>query len=74
MTLTPPCHFGPESAATAVDQILRDLKTPALRQPEQVEAALGVTVTGLLELCAGPPVPSYVILIGRTGKLTLVCR
>lgn len=31
-----------------VDQILRDLKTPALRQPAQVEAALGLTVQGLL--------------------------
>jgi len=31
-----------------VDQILADLKTPALRQPVRVEAALGITVTGLV--------------------------
>ena len=33
-----------------VDQILRDLKTPALRQPAQVEAALGLTVQALLAI------------------------
>jgi transposase len=32
------------------DQILADLKTPAIRQPEGVEAALGVTVRGLLTI------------------------
>jgi transposase len=35
-----------------VDQILADLHTPALRQPERVEAALGATVTGLLGIVA----------------------
>ena len=35
-----------------VEQILTDLKTPALRQPPQVEAALGVAATGLLGIIA----------------------
>ena len=35
-----------------VEQILTDLKTPALRQPPQVEAALGHAVTGLLGIIA----------------------
>ena len=33
-----------------VDQILHGLKTPALRQPAQVEAALGLTVQALLAI------------------------
>ena len=35
-----------------VEQILTDLRTPALRQPERVEAALGATVSGLLGVIA----------------------
>jgi transposase len=35
-----------------VEQILADLRTPALRQPERVEAALGATVSGLLGVIA----------------------
>ena len=33
-----------------LEQILSDLKTPALRQPEPVERALGVTVEGLVKI------------------------
>jgi transposase len=33
-----------------VEQILTDLKTPALRQPAAVEQALGITVEGLLKV------------------------
>ncbi len=39
---------GRRNDAALVEQILTDLKTPALRQPAPVEAALGQTVTGLL--------------------------
>ncbi|WP_254191099.1 IS110 family transposase, partial [Nocardia noduli] len=35
---------------TLVEQILTDLKTPALRQPPRVEQALGRTVSGLLKI------------------------
>ncbi|MFC9554051.1 transposase [Rhodococcus sp. NPDC056960] len=35
-----------------VEQILTDLKTLALRQPPQVEAALGAAATGLLDIIA----------------------
>ena len=35
-----------------VEHILADLKTPALRQPERVEAALGLTVEGLVAVVA----------------------
>ncbi|MET0993109.1 MAG: hypothetical protein ABWY20_03075 [Mycobacterium sp.] len=33
-----------------VEQILTDLKTPALRQPPRVEQAFGVTVTGIIAI------------------------
>ena len=39
---------GRRNDAGLVEQILTELKTPALRQPGPVEAALGQTVTGLL--------------------------
>ena len=39
---------GRRNDARLVDQILADLKTPALRQPDRVEAALAVTVEGLV--------------------------
>jgi transposase len=41
---------GRRNDPSLVDQILTDLKTPALRQPGPVEAALGVTVEGLLKI------------------------
>lgn len=41
---------GRRNDAALVDQILTDLKAPALRQPERVEAALGLTVEGLLAI------------------------
>ncbi|NNG18803.1 IS110 family transposase [Naumannella sp. ID2617S] len=34
------------------DQILANLRTPTLRQPPSVEAALGLTVTGLVDIIA----------------------
>ena len=43
---------GRRNDARLVDQILTDLKTPALRQPERVEAALGLTVQGLVAIIA----------------------
>ena len=39
---------GRRNDTTLVEQILTDLKAPALRQPERVETALGRTVTGLV--------------------------
>ena len=39
---------GRRNDPALVEQILADLKTPALRQPAPVEAALGQTVVGLL--------------------------
>jgi transposase len=39
---------GRRNDPALVDQILGDLKGPALRQPERVEAALGLTVQGLV--------------------------
>lgn len=36
-----------------IDQLLTDLRTPALRQPARVEAALGATALGLLSIIAG---------------------
>ncbi|WP_433502817.1 IS110 family transposase [Pseudonocardia halophobica] len=41
---------GRRNDPVLVDQIHRDLRTAALRQPEPVEAALGVTVSGLIEI------------------------
>lgn len=41
---------GRRNDPALVEQILTDLKTPALRQPEPVERALGVTVEGLLKI------------------------
>ena len=41
---------GRRNDTALVDQILSDLKTPALRQPERVEAALGLTVQGLVDI------------------------
>jgi len=41
---------GRRNDPALVEQILADLKTPALRQPERVESALGLTVRGLLEI------------------------
>jgi transposase len=41
---------GRRNDAALVEQILTDLKTPALRQPERVEAALGLTVQGLVDI------------------------
>ena len=41
---------GRRNDTRLVDQILADLKTPALRQSERVEAALGLTVEGLVQI------------------------
>lgn len=41
---------GRRNDPALVEQILTDLKTPALRQSEPVEQALGVTVDGLLKI------------------------
>lgn len=41
---------GRRNDPSLVDRILRDLHTPALRQPTQIEAALGTTVTALLAI------------------------
>jgi hypothetical protein len=41
---------GRRNDAALVEQIVTDLKTPALRQPERVEAALGLTVQGLVDI------------------------
>ena len=41
---------GRRNDPALVEQIHRDLRTAALRQPEPVEAALGMTVTGLVEI------------------------
>jgi transposase len=41
---------GRRNDPALVDQIHRDLRTAGLRQPERVEAALGVTVSGLVEI------------------------
>lgn len=41
---------GRRNDPALVEQILADLKTPALRQPEPVERALGVTVEGQLRI------------------------
>jgi transposase len=41
---------GRRNDPALVEQILADLKAPALRQPPQVEAALALTVTGLLQI------------------------
>lgn len=43
---------GPRIDPTLVERILRELKTLALRQPAQVEEALGYAVTGLLDVIA----------------------
>jgi transposase len=44
---------GRRNDPALVEQILTDLKTPALRQPQRVEAALGLTVQGLVGIiCA----------------------
>lgn len=43
---------GRRNDTRLVDQILADLKTPALRQTDRVEAALGVTVEGLVAIVA----------------------
>jgi transposase len=43
---------GRRNDSRLVDQILADLKTPALRQTERVEAALGLTVEGLVTIIA----------------------
>lgn len=43
---------GRRNDSRLVDQILADLKTPALRQPDRVEVALGVTVEGLVAIIA----------------------
>lgn len=41
---------GRRNDPALVEQILSDLKTPALRQPEPVERALGAAVEGLLKI------------------------
>lgn len=41
---------GRRNDAKLVEQILRDLKTPVLRQSIEVESALGTVVTGLLRI------------------------
>jgi transposase len=41
---------GRRNDPALVEQILTDLKTPALRQPERVETALGLTVQGLVDI------------------------
>jgi transposase len=41
---------GRRNDPPVVEQILNDLKAPALRQPAQVESALGATVAGLLTI------------------------
>ena len=41
---------GRRNDPALVDQILDDLKTPALRQPDRVEAALGTTVETLVRI------------------------
>ena len=41
---------GRRNDSTLVEQILADLKTPALRQPGPVETALGHAVTGLIAI------------------------
>ncbi|HET9870982.1 MAG TPA: IS110 family transposase [Propionibacteriaceae bacterium] len=41
---------GRRNDPALVEQILADLKAPALRQPPQVETALALTVTGLLQI------------------------
>lgn len=43
---------GRRNDPSLVEQILSDLKIPVLRQPPQVEAALGVAATGLLGIIA----------------------
>jgi len=43
---------GRRNDPNLVEQILTDLKAPALRQPPQVEAALGAATTGLLGIIA----------------------
>ncbi|MDJ0420242.1 hypothetical protein ACVH9Z_28510 [Rhodococcus opacus] len=43
---------GRRNDPNLVEQILNDLKSPALRQPPQVEAALGAVTTGLLGIIA----------------------
>ncbi len=43
---------GRRNDSRLVDQILSDLKTPALRQPDRVEAALALTVEGLVAIVA----------------------
>ncbi|MDZ7884170.1 MAG: IS110 family transposase [Mycobacterium sp.] len=43
-------RVGRRNDEKLVDQILADLKGPALAQPPEVEAALGHAVTGLLEI------------------------
>ncbi|MFZ2172533.1 MAG: transposase [Rhodococcus sp. (in: high G+C Gram-positive bacteria)] len=45
-------HSGRRNDPNLVERILRELKTPALRQPPQVEEALGHAVTGLLAVIA----------------------
>jgi len=41
---------GRRNDPALVEQILSDLKAPALRQPPQIESALGTTVAGLLTI------------------------
>jgi transposase len=41
---------GRRNDPALVDHLLRELKTPALRQPAAVENALGLTVTGLMQV------------------------
>ena len=41
---------GRRNDPALVDHIVTELKTPALRQPERVEAALGLTITGLVAI------------------------
>nr|AIU93566.1 hypothetical protein LRS1606.132 [Rhodococcus sp. NS1] len=43
-------HSGRRNDPDLVERILRELKTPALRQPPQVEEALGHAVAGLLDV------------------------
>jgi transposase len=43
---------GRRNDTRLVDQILADLNTPALRPPHRVEAALGLTVEGLVAIVA----------------------
>ncbi len=43
---------GRRNDTRVVDQILADLKAPALRQPDRVEAALGLTIEGLVAIVA----------------------